>query len=215
MMKKVTLKYFYIFSLLGLFISAEAISQSSYVINKDVSKMIILGTSSLHNWKMEVTDMNCSTTLVIDGKSIQGVQNAWFSCNPTSIISDYKIMNNKTYEALKAEEFPEIHFRMSDGEIYSVTGNRFNGSVTGYLAVAGQTNEIDIPFQGKLYESGQVELEGKVDLKMSEFDIDPPTAFLGSLRTGDEVSIFYSLKLEINNINESISEVKTKSNIGD
>ena len=194
-------------------IAAESVSQTSYILNPESSKVTILGTSSLHDWEMEVRDIDFSTTVLIDGKVISGIQDTYFSCTTTSIVSDYKLMDKKTYEALKAEEFSSIEFKMINGKISLITGNEFSGTATGYLSIAGKTKEVNVPFSGNLLNDGQLDLEGKVNLKMSEFDIDPPKAMAGTLKTGDEVSIVYSLKLEKNNTGKQISETKAGSNI--
>jgi polyisoprenoid-binding protein YceI len=96
-----------------------------------------------------------------------------------------------------------------------MTENEFNGTATGFLSLAGQTKEIKVPFHGNLLENGKMIVEGKVDLKMSEFKIEPPTAMLGTLKTGDEISIVYSLELEKAMINKQISEVKAVRGIRD
>ena len=194
-------------------IAAESVSQTSYILNPESSKVTILGTSSLHDWEMEVRDIDFSTTVLIDGEVISGIQDTYFSCTTTSIVSDYKLMDKKTYEALKAEEFSSIEFKMINGKISLITGNEFSGTATGYLSIAGKTKEVNVPFSGNLLNDGQLDLEGKVNLKMSEFDIDPPKAMAGTLKTGDEVSIVYSLKLEKNNTGKQISETKAGSSI--
>jgi len=194
-------------------IAAESVSQTSYILNPESSKVTILGTSSLHDWEMEVRDIDFSTTVLIDGEVISGIQDTYFSCTTTSIVSDYKLMDKKTYEALKAEEFSSIEFKMINGKISLITGNEFSGTATGYLSIAGKTKEVNVPFSGNLLNDGQLDLEGKVNLKMSEFDIDPPKAMAGTLKTGDEVSIVYSLKLEKNNTGKQISETKAESSI--
>lgn len=214
---KISIGKISIYLFLFLIISAETISQTSYKLNPENSKMTILGTSTLHDWQMEVKDIDCSTALITEGENILGMQDTWFSCITTSIVSDYNIMDKKTHEALKAEEFSNIIFRMINGKVFfhflSMTDNEFIGTATGYLSVAGQTKEIKVPFHGNFLENGLVKVEGKVDLKMSVFKIDPPTAMLGTLKTGDEISIVYSLELERSIINEQISEVKAISGI--
>jgi len=212
-MVKITFNRIIIILFLFLTNTAESISQTSYILNPANSKMTILGTSSLHDWEMEVTDIDFSTTLLIDGKVISGIQDTYFSCTTTSIVSDYKLMDKKTYDALKAEEFSSIEFRIINGKISLITGNEFSGTVTGYLSIAGQTKEVNVPFRGNLLNNGQLDLEGKVNLKMSEFGIDPPKAMAGTLKTGDEVSIVYALKLEKNNIGKQISETEAGRSI--
>ena len=180
----------------------DSVSQKSYVLNPEKSKMTIQGTSSLHDWEMEVRDMNCLTKIMTAGRKLSSVQYIEFSCSPTSIMSDYKLMDKKTYEALKANDYSKIDFKMKNGEIVSSTEDEFNGSVTGNLFIAGQTREIKFPFNGNLLENGHIVIEGKVSLKMSEFKIDPPTAMLGTLKTGDEISILYSIDLSSQDISK-------------
>jgi hypothetical protein len=217
-MIKISIRKISIYLSLFLIISAETMSQTSYILNPENSKMTILGTSTLHDWQMEVKDIDCSMALITEGENIRGIQDTWFSCITSSIVSDYNIMDKKTHEALKAEKFSNIIFRMINGKVFfhflSMTENEFKGTATGFLSLAGQTKEIKVPFHGNLLENGQVKVEGKVDLKMSEFKVDPPTAMLGTLKTGDEISIIYSLELQKTMINKQISEVKAVSGTG-
>jgi hypothetical protein len=212
-MKKI--RFIYIGICLSLFLTLcrDTASQTGYILNPDRSKMTILGTSSLHDWQMEVRDFKCMTNLITRDKKISGIQFAEFSCVTTNIVSDYKLMDKKTYEALKAEEFSSINFKMKTGEILSKSGNEFNGTITGNLFIAGQTKEINIPFQGTFFEDGKVEVKGQVNLKMSEFKIDPPTAMLGTLKTGDEISIVYSFEFENPGNLKQLSETKAGSSI--
>jgi polyisoprenoid-binding protein YceI len=181
------------------------------MLDPEGSKMTIEGTSSLHNWQMEVNDMNCLTKFAIDGRKITSIQSLEFSCLPTSIVSDSKLMDKKTYEALKVESYSKIDFKMIKGEIISRTGDEFNGMVTGNLFIAGQTREIKVPFRGNFLDNGQLMVEGKVDLKMSEFKIEPPTAMFGTLKTGDEISIIYSFMLDSPGAPNHLSELKSGS----
>jgi polyisoprenoid-binding protein YceI len=182
-------------------------SQTSYSINPVNSKMIIQGTSSLHDWQMEVRDMDCSTKINTDGKKINGIQFIEFSCVPTSIVSDYKLMDKKTYEALKADVYSKIDFKMKKEKLISGSGHDFNGMVTGNLSIAGETKEIEVPFQGHLLDNGHVQVQGTVNLKLSDFNIDPPTAMFGTLKTGDNISIVYSIELDSQDSERQLSEI--------
>jgi hypothetical protein len=195
-MKEINLLHSGIFGFLFMIISSNALSQVNFNIIPENSTMTIQGTSSLHDWHMEVTDLECSATLLMNEEHINSIRDTWFSCKTKSIISDYKLMDNKTYDALKADEFSKITFRMADTRDISLPGNKFTGNITGTLSIAGEVKEIDVPFRGQILAGDQLELEGKVPLKMSEFNIEPPTALMGTLKTGDEVWISYSLKLK-------------------
>ena len=211
-MKNFSFKGSGIVIILFLFISVNSNSQVRYSSIKDKSTMTIRGTSSIHDWDMKVTDLECSATLLFQEKGINSIRDTWFSCRTKSIISDYNLMNNKTYEALKADEFSSIIFKMTDKGDISLPGDEFTGDITGYLSIAGKVKKIDIPFRGKLMVNGQVELEGQVLLKMSEFNIEPPTALMGTLKTGDEVWIIYSLKLERDTGDRTASSINIGGN---
>lgn len=212
-MKKIRFIYIGIGLSLFLILCRDTASQTSYILNQDGSKMTILGTSSLHDWQMEVRNFKCSTNFITQDKKISGIQFAEFSCIPTSIVSDYKLMDKKTYEALKAEEFSSINFKMKKEDIISKTANEFNGILTGNLFIAGQTREIKVPFRGRLLKDGQLKVEGEINLKLSDFKIDPPTAMLGTLKTGDEISIVYSFEFENPGNLKQLSETKAGSGI--
>lgn len=205
-MKKVRLLQSGTLILLFLTLSSVCVSQVSYTIVPEVSTMTIQGTSSLHDWEMKVTEMECITTLNIDNDRIRSIGEALFSCKTTSIVSDHKIMDKKTYDVLKAEKYSSILFNMTSYEEIVPSSDVFRGTVKGFLSVAGKTKEIDVPFQGRLLANGKIELKGEVALKMSEFNINPPTALLGTLKTGNEIMIAYSLQLE-----EGVNEKSTTS----
>jgi YceI-like domain len=213
-MRQIRFIYISIFLSLFLILCRESLSQTGYSLNPAKSKMTIVGTSSLHDWQMEVRDFKCSTNFIIMDKKISEIQFAEFSCIPTSIVSDYKLMDKKAYEALKAEEFRTINFKMKTGEILSKSGNEFNGMMTGNLFIAGQIKEINVPFEVNLLENGKMEVKGKVNLKMSEFKIDPPTAIMGTLKTNDEISIVYSFEFENPDNSKQLSEIKAGSSTG-
>jgi len=210
-MKKISLLQSGILVLLFLTISLNSVSQVSYTIIPEISSMTIQGTSSIHDWEMDVTEMECTTTLNIDNDSLKSIGETLFSCKTASIVSDYKLMDKKTYEALKAEKYSTINFRMTSNEEILPSSGDFHGTVKGYLSVAGRTKEIDVPFQGRLLANGKIELKGQVTLNMSEFDIDPPTALMGTLKTGNEVMIAYSLQMERGVNDKSITSVRSSS----
>jgi len=210
-MKRIGLLETVLVIILLLFIFVDSNSQVSYSIIPENSSMIIRGTSSLHDWQVEVKEMAGSAALLMNETYIDSILDTRFSFRTKSIVSDYRLMDKKTYEALKAEEYSAIHFRIAnDKEIYR-SDSGFSGKVTGYLSIAGVTKEIDVPFSGKILENGQVEVEGTVPLKMSEFNIDPPTALMGALKTDDEVWISYSLKLGMDMSKETVAS-KNSSN---
>lgn len=105
-------------------------------------------------------------------------------------------MNKDLQEALKSSEFPEITFMFDSAEILEMPSENdqaFELEVRGALTVAG--NSKDIRFNARAYflEANKVRAIGKTTIKMSDFDVVPPTALLGLIKADDELSVNFDL----------------------
>jgi hypothetical protein len=61
--------------------------------------------------------------------------------------------------------------------------------------VAGTTRRVEVTAQGQPLGGGRYRFTGSVPIVMSQFGIDPPTAMLGAMRTGDRVTVHYNVIL--------------------
>lgn len=192
-MKKLNFKYL---ALVVVIISTHFLShaQSSFNANESESKLVITGTSSVHDWETHVTKFTCDASLLVNDNQETIISEINFLCNAENIESDNRIMNNKTFDALKGDDFPEIKF-MSSGNV-TVTALNTDAQIKGKLTIAGKTKDVILPFKLISNNQQQVNVEGKTNLKMSDFGIDPPTAMLGTLKTGDEIVITYNIILQ-------------------
>jgi hypothetical protein len=66
-------------------------------------------------------------------------------------------------------------------------------NVTGNLTAAGFTKEINVPLEVQKLESGQLKVIGSYPLDMVEYEIEPPSAMFGQLKTGKDVTIDFEL----------------------
>jgi len=167
----------------------------SYIMSRELNEVLIKGTSNLHDWQMVVSGSSCEANFIIEGDQLKGITKVDFMCKPTDIKSDHALMDKKTYSALKADVFPEIRFSfLSKNEMLS-DSREFRGSLRGNLLVAGITKEVTVPFTATINADNTINVTGSLELKMSDFNITPPTALLGTLKTGDKISVYYSLIL--------------------
>ena len=65
--------------------------------------------------------------------------------------------------------------------------------MTGNLTMNGQTKKISFKSTGKITKSGDYQLKATVPLKMTDYKIKPPTAFLGTMKTGDAVTVKFDV----------------------
>ena len=168
--------------ILILIFSTGVVAQK-YEVDPSQSSILILGTSSLHDWESEVK--NYKVTLITGSENSLNV-----NIVSESIKSGKGIMDDKTYEALQSKKFPHIIFTSTN---VLLDGNQITAK--GILNLAGANNEITI--QSDLVRQGDIlKVTGEKKLKMTDFQIEPPTAMFGSLVTGDEVTIQFELELK-------------------
>lgn len=168
--------------------------QPKTLINIDlVSSILIKGTSSLHDWVSvaEKTVANLSVSSLDD----IGIETLTVDVDVYSIKSGKKVMDKLTYKALKAEEHPIIRFVFKQGEVISENKQKIKIKLIGDLSVAGVTKTVAVnTFINKLGK--EISLKGSHQLKMTDFGIKPPTALLGTIKTGDEITIDFSLRFQ-------------------
>lgn len=164
-----------------------------YELSPTGNKAVITGTSSLHDWEMDITQFMSGFMLNREGNSVKNIEDVTFSCNAKDIKSDNSIMNKKTYDALKAEKFPEITFTGTSVTNLVSDGNNIKGTLNGKLTLAGQSHNITVPFTGIMSERS-LSINSSAEMTFSGFGMAPPTAMLGTLKTGDKVKVTFNLQ---------------------
>jgi hypothetical protein len=103
-------------------------------------------------------------------------------------------LDKNMLKALRAGEFPEITFRLTRSHVAETPGDTVGVTADGQLRVAGRERPITVT--GRLVRStAGVWLEGSHTLRMSEYDVKPPTMMLGTLRVHDPVVVHFRLLL--------------------
>ncbi len=179
--------------IIALGATANLLAQETYRLTPANSSVVVLGTSSLHDWEMTAKNITANLTVDKDGSAINNIDNVYFAVKSDNIVSENSIMDNKAHDALRAEKYPTISFRMKSVNQLVSAGGKIKGSLTGDVTIAGVSKNITLPFEGTLM-GNSFKVTGSKSLKMSDFNIKPPTAMLGTLKTGDDIKINFKLE---------------------
>jgi len=178
---------------LACFIMLGTITQAQTLrINSKLSTMTIFGTTNIHNFKSNVQLIKGELTV----NSAKKVQSLNVEIPVRSIKSGEKLMDNKTYEAFKESKFPTISFSIIDVAALQISGDDINVTVDGNLTIAGITKRISIKATGKNSRPGVYTFKGSVALKMTDFNMKPPTAMLGVMKVGNAITLNYDVTFE-------------------
>lgn len=161
----------------------------NYIINSPNSSITVLGTSNVHDWEIKVNTIKGELSL----DSSKKINSLSIKIPVISLKSGNGIMDGKTHKALEFEENPIISFQFTGSSSVKFSENETEIILTGNLTIAGETRNISISCMAKITKSGDYQLKGSVPLKMTSFKIKPPTAFFGSMKTGDAVTVKFDV----------------------
>ena len=156
------------------------------------------GTSTLHAWTMQGS--------TIAGQITAPTPDNWNSAATvvvtipvSSIKSEHAKMDKLMAEALKAKTHPEIRYELTTAAPINATDESFALKTSGKVTIAGVTKDISMDVQGIRNADGRYTLTGQAPLKMTAFGIKPPTAMLGTIKTGDDVKVTFRWVVEKTN----------------
>jgi polyisoprenoid-binding protein YceI len=178
-----------------LFAISFAFGQGNYQVSN--YSLVIKGTSNLHDWASPAKEVRVNGAMTIVSGVLKSIQSLYVEI-PVKTIKSTKgsIMDNKTYDALKADKFPNISFKLDKVTGLNTWGNSCNVNSSGFLTIAGITKTVDVSAQGKVEPDGSITFNGSKKLKMTDFNIKPPTALMGTMTVGDEVEIVFQVTLK-------------------
>lgn len=193
------IKVLKVFTLLTLFFTVYSVSaQVKYSLDQGKSTMRVEGTSTVHDWEMDAGGLKCNMLATLENDKIVKIDEVLFSCPAEKILSDNSIMDGKTQDALKAEDYPVINFKMESVETLNHSGDKFSGEMSGIVKIAGVAKNVRIKFSGASITGNTIQVKGTIPLKMSDFNMKPPVAMFGALKTGNEVKVNYDLYFKRN-----------------
>ncbi|MFA6541822.1 MAG: YceI family protein [Bacteroidota bacterium] len=181
--------------LFSLLIAASGFSQQQYTVD-NASAVTVEGTSTLHNF--ELTSKTVSGTILLspNGSNLT-VGKISIAIPVKGLHSGKDGMDENMYESLNADSHPTITFESSS--IAAASANDSGKSelqVSGVLTINGVSKNISMNVAAKQIDGKKYSFDGSKSLRMSEYGIEPPTMFFGTVKTGDAVTIRFSVTVD-------------------
>ena len=156
------------------------------------------GSSNLHDWTMEAKSGNieASLNLASNVTYLAGIQSLTFTLPVKNLKStEGSTMDNRAYDALKADKNPNITFALLTATPVSPQANKSQYKVTGNLTIAGVTKPIEMLASSTKNADGSVIITGEQQLKFTQFGLKPPSFMFGALKVTDNLKISYTVRL--------------------
>lgn len=168
----------------AILMNGVAFAQSSFKVDNS-SKMVIAGTSTLHDWESEVTNYSGKAIMEVGSQNIDAIKSMMLEIPVEAIKSEHSGMDSKTYDALKKKQYPTIKFDLT--KVEKIAQNEVSAS--GKLTIAGYTRDVNMTVHYQELGNSKVVFKGEKNIKMTDFNVVPPTALMGTIKSGDEVTV--------------------------
>jgi polyisoprenoid-binding protein YceI len=156
------------------------------------AELKISGTSSLHDWDMVSSTATGKGEFVLENGKIKEVKTTTLEMPAESIKSGKSAMDKNAYAALKTKEHKQVKFSLKE---FVQKGDAFEAS--GNFTIAGVTKTVSFPVS--FSKTGdKINFKGSYPFKLTDFNIDPPTALFGTVKTGNEVRIHFNVTFQPN-----------------
>ena len=166
----------------------------NYKINGN-AEIKVEGTSTLHDWHMVSEEASGTADIDFNQGSLNEFNDVKFSFVTETLKSGKSKMDELTYEALKTDKHPKMHFTMEGASVIKpLEGNKYKVTIKGKLTIAGTTKNVQLDGICKI-KGSVLEITGSKKLKMTDFNVDPPTAVFGTIKTGDDINVVYKVNL--------------------
>ncbi len=151
------------------------------------------GTSSVHDWSCTATDYAGHVDSGTNAAVLESIEAGSLLVPVSGIDCRNGTMNGKVRDALKAKQHSSIRYTLTSARVTPAAGGKLSVNATGKLTIAGSTQNVQIQATAEPAGDGRYRITGSVPITMSQFGIAPPTAMLGTLRTGDAITVRFNL----------------------
>lgn len=184
--------------LLSIFTVVPFISKSQVKVSSTSGTIKIDGTSTMHDWTMSSEQGKAEAIMTMAYEKLVEVASLSFSAGAETLKSTKGVLMDKiAYKSLKATSFPTINFILISATVTAVDATTYQFKGMGQMTVAGKKRTTDLNATIKYNPTDKsFTSSGLKIIKMSDYEIDPPSFAFGTIKTGDEIHIHFSIKLK-------------------
>jgi polyisoprenoid-binding protein YceI len=156
-------------------------------------EMNVAGGSNVHAWTMKALNGTSSASFAVKPGTIN-LTSLEFSVPVKSLKSESSLMDSRTYNTLKSDKFKTISYKLVSAIITPAGNNHYTIKATGNLTISGVTRQVVMNTNCVVNADNTITVTGQQKLRMSEFQIAPPSFLFGAMKVADEVTISFNLK---------------------
>lgn len=180
-------------------LSLQVNAQRNYTIAR--STFEVAGTSNVHEWSMKSSEGNGIANLTVIDSKLTDINNLTITLLAESLKSTKTSMDDVAYETLDTKTYKNIKYVLkSANKVNETTWN-----LTGIYTIAGTSKEYKTVVNVTT-NNGNFILKGSNQITFADFGMSAPTAALGVVRAGKELTIIFNLTFNELNMKGSLTQ---------
>lgn len=183
-------------------LSLQLNAQRRYSVAK--STFEVAGTSNIHDWVMRSTEGTGSAILTITDSKLTDIKNLTITLLAESIKSSKTSMDDVAYESLDTKTHKNIRYALKSAEKLNET----TWMLTGTYTIAGVSKEYKTQIRITSNDNDTFTLQGSNRMTFVDFEMTPPTAALGVVKAGKELTVLFNITLTDYAKNENVLVIK-------
>lgn len=188
-------KLFLLVLFMNLLLMVQSLkAQQAYTLAPDPN-LKVTGTSTIHDWDMVSNEASGEAMITIENGKLKEISSLRIVMYAESLKSGKGQMDKIAFKSLKTDQYPKILFELTT--VQQITEELVKA--TGNLTIAGTTQPVSLQVNYNL-SGDSIRFGGQHFVKFSEFNMDPPTAVLGTIKTGDDLRLHFEVNFESTNI---------------
>lgn len=186
--------------LIVLLLTAGSLMAQDLTLNlQPNSELSIEGSSNVRDWGAEAETVQAQFTLQgIEELNLETLNPDQFASLEVTVPvegldSGSRGLTNNIHKYLKEKDHPNITFTLTEVTNIEYMDGSAQITATGVVNAAGQDHEVTMTVDAQ-QDGNTLIISGSQDLLMTSFDIDPPTALLGTVRADDEFTVLFNVR---------------------
>jgi len=107
-----------------------------------------------------------------------------------------RFMNNDMYDAMNADQFPTIEYRLISARRIPSTDNDtvwMKLQTTGTLDLNGVSKQLNMQVNVRRLSGDRIQAVGSIGMLMSDFNVTPPSALFGLVKASNELEVRFDI----------------------
>lgn len=179
--------------------SLQVNAQRNYTIAR--STFEVAGTSNVHDWSMKSSEGNGIANLTVIDSKLVDINNLTITLLAESIKSTKTSMDDVAYETLDTKTYKNIKYVLKS----ATKVNETTWNLTGTYTVAGTSKEFKTVVNVTSM-NGSFILRGSNQVTFADFGMSAPTAALGVVRAGKDLTLIFNLTFSELNMKGSLTQ---------